>query len=160
MRAIARRELLLKVVEDLKECGDDEISAHRKAKSIVDRIPDTSIVVEFHNHVMRLKGPEMAAYAERIGTEVCESNYYRHEAELSDLERRRAGDSYRKIFSIQNGFGKFQFLSIDFVHGMFEALDEHGDHQGELHFDGSFNSGAMIDHSFKCMGEWHRMTGR
>ena len=160
VRAIARRELLLKTIEDLKNGGDDEISAHRKAKSFVDRVPDTAIVVEFHNRVMRSKGGEMVAYAERIGTEICEANYYRHELELSELERQRADNSFRKVFSIQNSCGKSQFLSIDFVHGMFEALDEHGVHQGELHFDGSFNSGAEIDHSFKCMAEWHRITGR
>lgn len=160
VRAIARRELFLKKVEDFKNGGDDENTAYCKARSIVDKIPDTTIVVEFHSQVMRQKGPEMPAYAERIGTEVCEANYYRFESELTDLERRRAGNSLRKIFSIQNGLGNLQFLSIDFAHGMFEGLDEHGDHHGEFHFDGSFNSVAEEDHSFKCMDEWHRMTGR
>jgi len=80
-------------------------------------------------------------------------------AELSNLERQYA-KSLREIYSIMNKDSKLQFISIDFAHGMFEFHDENGEHQGEYRFDGSYNSPKQPDHSFKCMKQWHKQTGK
>lgn len=148
---ILKRELLSKFIED---SGDEEV-AKRKLAGIADK----NIVHEFHGQVMARKGDALEGYASEIGGEICRCNYYTYEAELSDLERQYA-KSLRSIYSIVNKYGKLQFISIDFGHGMFEFHDEKGEHQGEFRFDGSYNSPKETTHDFKCMAQWRRKTGR
>lgn len=108
------------------------------------------IVTEFHDKIMRHKGTELKAYAEDIGNKICLRNCYVYEEELSKAEKEQSG-SYRKIYSILNKDKKKQYISIDFAHGMFEFLDDHGSHKGEFRFDGSHNSDPEIDHSLKTL---------
>ena len=124
-----------------------------------DLIGDSDVVTEFYDKIMKHKGCNIAAYASTIGREVCLSNYYIAEKELSRMEH-HAANSLREIYSIVNRHRRRQFISIDFLHGMFEFHDEHGTHLGEFHFDGSFNSKAEVDHSLRCLEQWHRQTGR
>lgn len=120
---------------------------------IVDSITDVDVPLAFHDKVVRTQGDRIHAYANSIGTAICSANYYKEEPELSSMEQ-RACESFRKIFSIINQYGKQQFISIDFAHGMFEFLDENGTHQGEYHFDGTFNSPADSSHSLRCISQW------
>lgn len=128
-------------------------------KERADMIGDSDVVTEFYDKVMKHKGDNIEAYASTIGGEVCLSNYYIAEPELSKMEH-QAVNSLREIYSIINRHGRRQFISIDFLHGMFEFHDERGTHLGEFHFDGSFNSGAEVDHSLRCLEQWHRQTGK
>lgn len=121
-----------------------------------DIIPLNRVVTEFHDKIMRHKGSEIEAYAGRIGEEICLCNYYVFESELSALEQQVADGSFRKVFSIINRYGKRQFISIDFRHGMFEFHDEHGTHLGEFRFDGSPNTDADESHSLRCVQQWLR----
>lgn len=148
---ILKRELLLKFIE----AGSEVEVAKRKLASIAEE----NIVHEFHRQVMAHKGDALEAYASKIGGEICRCNYYTLEKELSSLEHQKA-DSLREIYSIVNRNDKRQFISIDFGHGMFEFHNEKGEHLGEFRFDGSYNSPIEIDHSFKCMEQWHKQTGR
>lgn len=111
---------------------------------------DTDFVTQFHDKVMKHKGRDLVAYAEEIGAEICKSNYYVYESDLSKNEQ-KVSRSLRKIFSIKNKEKKKQYISIDFAHGMFEFFDEHGQHKGEFRFDGSFNSESEDDHSLKTL---------
>lgn len=128
-------------------------------KEEAERIDDCDVVSVFYERVMRRKGGKIEAYASSIGGEICQCNYYRHESELSTLERQYA-KSLRDIYSIINQEGKIQFISIDFLHGMFEFHNDKGDHLGEFRFDGSPNSVAETGHSLKCLEQWHKQTGR
>lgn len=121
----------------------------------VDLISDDNVVTEFYNIVMRHQGDNIEAFASKIGAEVCVCNYYVSEPELSTMEQKYAR-SLREIYSIINRNGQRQFISIDFKHGMFEFHNEKGEHLGEYRFDGSFNAEAEIDHSLKCLDQWHR----
>lgn len=143
---IFRRELLKKFREN---------HTNEEAKQMLNQIAANELVNEFHDKVMRHKGDEMEAYASEIGSEICVRNYYRSETDLSLLEQRTVG-SHRKIFSILNSDNNQQFISIDFLHGMFEFHNEHGDHLGEYRFDGSYNSGGISDHSLQCLEQWRR----
>lgn len=117
---------------------------------------EEEVAVVFHDKVMRHKGTEIKAYAELIGTEICLSNYYKEEKELSDMENKAAG-SPRKIFCIVNHEGKTQFISIDFAHGMFEFCDATGFHKGEYKFDGTYNADPEPKtHSLRCLGQWRQ----
>lgn len=112
--------------------------------------PNHDFVNLFHEKVMKHKGTELIAYAEKIGKEICMSNYYIYEHDLSISEQRKSS-SIRRIFSIINKEKKKQYISIDFAHGMFEFLNENGKHQGEYRFDGSYNAEPENDHSFKTL---------
>jgi len=114
------------------------------------------IVSVFHKEVMGHKGLQKKAYATEIGTEICLSNYYTEEKELSRMESNAAGTD-RIIFRMVLPNGKDQFLSIDFAHGMFELMDWTGYHKGEYRFDGSLNADAEPeDHSLKCLQQWRK----
>lgn len=126
----------------------EEIIREELLKHKID--PKEDIIHQFHDKVMKHKGKELIAYATLIGTQICKSNFYVYEEELSKKEQ-KACSSLRKIFSIVNSKKKKQYISIDFAHGMFEFLDEHGNHQGEYRFDGSFNSHPEKDHSFRTL---------
>lgn len=136
---ILRRELELSI-------GKDSTKA----------IEDNDVGTVFYDQVMRHKGDEIHAYAGRIGSEVCLSNYYIEETELSTMEQQSAGGSFRKIYSIINRKGVKQFVSIDFKHGMFELHDELGIHLGEYRFDGTMNAEGDLSHSLKCLTQWRR----
>lgn len=127
-------------------------------KEEAERIKDTDVVSEFYERVMKHKGDEIEAYASQIGGEICQCNYYKLEPELSTLEQKYA-KSFREIYSIINKDGRIQFISIDFLHGMFEFHNEKGEHLGEYRFDGSYNTGIEVSHNFKCMDLWHKQTG-
>lgn len=124
---------------------------------IADTVADSDLVSVFYERVMRHKGCETEAYASKIGGEVCLCNYYVYEPELSKMEQDTAR-STRRIYSIVNCQKKTQFISIDFVHGMFEFHNEHGDHLGEYRFDGSFNSCAVADHSLHNVKLWRKRS--
>lgn len=130
----------------------DELKRNLDSKT-VNNIADTDVPLAFHDKVMRKQGDRIHAYANSVGTAICIANYYKEEPELSSMEQ-RANGSLRKIFSIINLHGKQQFISIDFVHGMFEFLDENGIHLGEYHFDGTSNSPSDLNHSFRCINQW------
>lgn len=148
---ILKRELQAKFMEDGIKLEE--------AKQAVDAIAQANIANEFHDKVMKHKGETLAGYASQIGGEICRCNYYTYEAELSDMERQYA-KSMREIYSIVNKDGRQLFISIDFGHGMFEFLDENGDHKGEYRFDGSPNSGVEADHGLKCLAHWRKKMGR
>ena len=112
--------------------------------------PNNDFTNQFHEKVMKHKGTELVAYAEEIGTKICIENYYIYEQELSKKEQSASG-KHRRIFSIINKDKKKQYISIDFAHGMFEFLDEHGQHKGEFRFDGSYNSVPESNHSLKTL---------
>lgn len=143
---------------DIFPCYDKIINIlKRELQKLGKNIPTNNeeIVSAFHGQIMNHKGPDIHAYADEIGTEICKCNYYKEESVLSTLESRRNGGTLRKIFSTINKHGKQQFISIDFKHGMFEFLDHTGAHQGEYLFDGSEHKGPSAeDHSFRCMDEW------
>ena len=139
---ILRRELIAKLGKEEAGC-----------------IKDADVVSVFYQRVMKHKGYETEAYASRIGGEICQCNYYKPEPELSALEQKYA-KSLREIYSIINQSGKVQFISIDFLHGMFEFHNENGEHLGEKRFDGSYNADSEFNHNFKCMDLWHKQTGR
>lgn len=138
---ILRREVVL-------ELGD-EVSRS---------IKDEDLVNVFHEEIMKHKGADIHAYANKIGGEICYCNYYVYEAGLSDMERQYA-KSMRAVYSIVNREGFQQYISIDFGHGMFEFHNENGDHLGEFRFDGSSNSGIEKDHALKCLEQWKRQKG-
>ena len=128
-----------------------ELSLHGKDIPLSEK----DIATAFHDKVMRHKGPEIKAYADAIGTEICQSNYYYKENDLSKMES-YAHNSPRKIFSIINQNGNYQFISIDFAHGMFEFCNSTGSHQGEYRFDGTPNSTAEPEnHSLTCLDTWY-----
>lgn len=102
----------------------------------------------FHN-IMKQKGPQIHAYADKIATDLLTENFYIHDEELSKQEQKKAG-SLRKIFSILKN-GKMQYVSIDFKHGMLEVVDYNNNHEGEYRFDGSYNTGSNPDHAFKTI---------
>lgn len=148
---ILRREMREKLVEDGSKPED--------AKQVVNAIADANVVHEFHDKVMKHKGGNLEGYASKIGGEICRSNYYRFEQELSNMEQQNAG-SLRQIYSIVNKNGRNQFISIDFGHGMFEFHNEKGEHLGEYRFDGSLNSCAEVNHGLMCLVQWRKRTGK
>ena len=87
------------------------------------------------------KGADKIACITRIGSEICRVNYYIEEKDLSSREHQRTG-SLRKIFSIIRN-GHKQYISLDFEKGVFEFFNEHGIHQGEYYFNGSFIEGSI-----------------
>lgn len=117
---------------------------------------DTEIVNAFHGEYLRhLDAAERKAVSERIGTHICELNHYQFEEEGSRIESQH--NSGRKIFSIKKN-GHKQYLSVDFVHGMFEFIDEYNVHQGEKRFDGSYNSDPTPEtHGFQEFEKWKNL---
>ena len=81
------------------------------------------------------KGGEAESYYREIGSKIAEGNFYKFEQELSSNEQKLM-DSLRHIFSVLNGSGEKQYLSIDFEKGMFELHNHNGIHQGAYNFDG------------------------
>lgn len=150
IRDILRREILLKFCES---CSRDE------ALLKLNEIKDDEVANVFHEQVMKHQGDRIEGYAFGIGEEICLSNYYSYEPELSDMERQFA-KSMRAVYSLINKNGVIQFVSIDFKHGMFEFHDENGTHIGEFRFDGTYNSTPEKDHSLKCIDEWRRKLGK
>lgn len=113
---------------------------------------DKEVATLFHERVMKHKGTELKAYATEIGDKICTAGYYQYEHQLSVDESLQCG-SPRRIYSIENKNNKMQYISIDFAHGMFELLDEHGSHLGEYRFDGSFNATAEVSHSLRTLSK-------
>lgn len=115
------------------------------------------VVVDFYRLIMNRKKQdgEKISYAKEIGSIICKANYYHHESELEELEREQGNGNAEMIFSIKK-YGKYQFLSIDKRHGMFELCDDKGNHMGEIRFDGSLNGSNTIEvnHRLQCVNEW------
>lgn len=156
---LPRLDLILDILKrELQTMFVEKGFTHKEAKQKVNAIADDNIVHEFHDQVMKHKGDTLEGYASQIGGEICRSNYYTFEKELSSLEQQKAG-SLREIYSIVNKNGQEQFISIDFAHGMFEFLDVNGHHVGEFRFDGSLNSPAEVDHGLKCLEHWRKRWG-
>lgn len=151
--SILKRELSIKIRELENERNSS--SEYKKINEILSGNNNIEIVNAFHKYVMRHKGNELVSYAHRIGEEICISNYYTYEKRLSGLESQSA-KSMREIYSIENKERQKQYISIDFKHGMFEFHNANGEHLGEYRFDGSFNSKAESDHSFKCINQLHK----
>lgn len=129
---------------------------HKYEKSDYLQHPDycdkgNTIALVFHYEVMANKGDFLIDYTQEIGAKICLGNYYCYEQLLSVAETRRK-HSLRRIYSIYNTvLNRKQYISLDMKHGMFEFHNEKGEHLGEFHFDGSYNSGAEIDHSLTCI---------
>lgn len=126
-----------------------EIIKHGKESELVEKY-ENKIGLAFHQEIMKHKGSQIEAYTLEIGTAIVESNYYRHETELSRAEQLKA-HSPRNIFSLISSNGSIQYISLDHAHGMFEFHNSLGDHLGEFKFDGSYNSKAEVDHSLRTL---------
>lgn len=127
----------------------EEIIAHGKEHELIVKHKN-NVGLAFHEEVMRPKGPEIQAYTIEIGKKIAEANYYKYEEDLSKNEHSKSG-SVRNIYSVISKEGTLQYISLDHAHGMFEFHNNKGKHQGEFKFDGSFNSKAEDDHSFKTI---------
>lgn len=145
-----------KIIEILsREIGDVGIDVPEKEKDIVN---------VFHEEVMRKKpnGKELEGYIIKIGDEICRTNYYHFEPELSTMEHQEA-KSLRHVWSIVKN-GKYQFISFDFETGHFEFEDNNGEHLGEKRFDGSPNGDDTVDrsgkHDLKCLDKWRKKFHR
>lgn len=127
---------------------------HKKNIKIIPNSND--ITNAFYDLIVKGMSPtERISYSEIVGSMICRANYYRRERELEKLEEHKGNKKAKVVFSIIRK-GKYQFLSIDTQHCMFELCDEKGDHMGELRFDGSPNGGNTIDpsHSLLCVDKW------
>lgn len=124
----------------------NEIKKHNKEDKLEKHKKDVAIT--FHEEVMKYKGRDLIAYTMKIGKMICEANYYIYEGELSKREQ-ALSKSLRHIYSVIGNNGKKQYISLDFRHGMFEFHNSKGEHLGEFHFDGSYNSKSESDHSLK-----------
>ncbi len=116
----------------------------------------SSIANTFYDEIMKKldKSGVIIAYSQRIGSEICLANYYKREPELESLEHKEGNKKVSMIFSIIKD-NKYQFLSIDTQHGMFELCDDKGDHKGEYRFDGSINTKTPEpDHGLQCVAKW------
>lgn len=119
---------------------------------------DKDIANLFHHEVMKpLDVRERISKSRIIGATICEANYYHREEELERLEVDCGNIHAERIYAIKKD-GKYQFLSIDIQHGMFELCDDKGDHLGEFRFDGTPNGNNTIevDHGLRCINEWKR----
>ncbi len=111
---------------------------------------ERAVAEVFHKSVMARHGGALEGYVKEIGEKICKANFYRFEKELSSSEQRRRG-SLRKIYSLVGKDGEKQYISLDFLHGMFEFHDSKGEHLGEFRFTGMMNSGPSPDHNIKLL---------
>lgn len=113
------------------------------------------VINSFHDTMKHLNNHDRIDSAKRIGVNICQTNYYKREKELERLEQSKGNKKAKIIFSLLKE-GKYQFLSIDTQHCMFELCDDKGDHIGELRFDGSPNGNETreVHHGLKCVREW------
>lgn len=117
---------------------------------------DEDIANLFHHEVMKLLDERARISKSRIiGDAICKANYYHREEELERLEVGYGNIHADRIYAIKKN-GKYQFLSIDIQHGMFELCNDKGDHLGEFRFDGTPNGNNTIevDHGLRCINEW------
>lgn len=157
----------------------------------VDNLDSTIVVNEFYELIMGHKGKsgDIIAFALELAEEICEANYYHYENALVKLEndyRKERNNHHRiqkiinerqknipnkkkeyKIYEISAIYsiiknGKYQFLSVDTQHGMFELCDEKGNHLGEYRFDGSPNGNGTeeADHGLYCIEDWLRKNNK
>lgn len=127
----------------------------KKTNKKVPSNPD-EIVNAFHEQIMKHLGErERISEAKRIGSAICEANYYHREMELEKLEADHGNKHAELIYSIKIG-KKYQFLSIDKQHGMLELCNDKGVHQMEIRFDGTKNKDGDTNHSLLCVTEWKR----
>lgn len=123
----------------------------------IDELNAKEIVSKFYDLIMNHKdeSSEKISYSKKIGSKICESNYYHNEPELVDLNK--DNQQIVKIYSIKKD-DKYQFLSIDKKHGRFELCDSKGDHLSELMFDGTpVDNSQKADHSIHHINEWKRI---
>lgn len=112
-----------------------------------ENIARKELVFQFEKKVLSHKARNgmREAYIRQIGEEICLANFYKFEPEISTFNQQQK-KSLRAIYSIRNKEGKKQYISLDFEKGMFEYHNEHGDHLGEYHFEGTSNKKAEPDH--------------
>ncbi len=123
----------------------------------IDRLNAEEVLSKFYSLIMNHKNEssEKISYAEEIGSQICELNYYRHEKELEELNK--ANQQIVKIYSIKKD-NKYQFLSIDKKHGRFEWCDEKGNHICEVMFDGEpVENSQDANHSISHVDDWKRI---
>lgn len=123
-------------------------------------LTDKEVVDSYHDQIMKhLDERERISVSNKIGTILCEANYYHREEKLEALEADHGNKRAERIFSIMIGT-KYQFLCIDKKHGMLELCDDKGDHLMEIRFDGSKNKDKESDHSLLCVAEWKRIYNK
>ncbi|MBF4493186.1 hypothetical protein IR010_11590 [Flavobacterium sp. MR2016-29] len=142
-------DLFLPNKKESDELLRQEIIKHGKESALIDKY-ENNIGQAFHDEVMRHKGSQIGAYTIEIGGKIAKINFYKYEVELSKKEQSEC-HSLRNIFSIISKDGSLQYISLDHAHGMFEFHNHTGAHQGEYKFNGSFNSEAEDDHSFRTL---------
>ena len=126
---------------------------HKKVSHVCNNITN-----DFYDLIVRGMSPnDRISYSEEVGSLICRANYYRRERELEKLEEHYGNEKARVIFSIVKN-GKYQFLSIDTQHCMFELCDDKGEHVAELRIDGTLNGSDTkeIDHSLIRVNDWKR----
>lgn len=158
----------LKNLKESVERGSNELGLTHKDRMYmmsidIDDMDSKTIVDDFYRLIMKHKAQdgERISYAKEIGTKICKLNYYHHELMLEKMEREKGNYKAEVIFSIRKK-DKYQFISVDIQHGMFEVCDDMGNHKGEFRFDGSPNGENTIepDHGLHCVEEWKRIQNR
>ena len=132
----------------------------RQTKKV--RAVSNNLTNDFYEIIVKTKSSnERISYSEKVGSAICEANFYRRERELEKLEERYGNKKAKVIFSIVKN-GKYQFLSIDTQHCMFELCDNKGDHVAELRFDGTLNgtNTMEVDHSLMSVDKWKQICHR
>lgn len=154
------RQELLKLQDCLDPNGSNNLNLpHLKFQKLKstnrEKADDNTIVSEHNDIVIRYKGKDLKAYSTYLGELICNENYYHREIELEKLEQNHGNKKASIIFSIKKG-NKYQFISIDTVHGKFELCDDSGAHKGEIRFDASSNGAATVEdnHGLRCIAEW------
>ena len=141
-------------IESINRILCAELEKQHKKISVV----SNNVTNDFYELVVKAMSPnDRISYSELIGSQICRVNYYRRERELEKLEEHDGNEKAKVIFSIVKE-GKYQFLSIDTQHCMFELCDDRGDHVAELRFDGTVNgtNTKEINHSLRCVANWKR----
>jgi hypothetical protein len=128
------------------ELLDSEIKKYIKEEEIekIRTKHNNDIGLIFYEEVMKKKSAEdRIAYAEELGGQIANLNYYQFDEKLTHNEEEYS-HAKRRVYGIVKNVRK-QYLSIDFEKGMFEVLNETGDHLGEFRFCGTKNKNADKD---------------
>lgn len=134
----------------------DILRTELQKKQVRLNIHSKNVTNYFYDFIVKVMSPnERISYSKELGSAICRANYYKRESELERLEQKHGNNKAKVIFSILKD-GKYQFISIDTQHCMFELCDEKGDHIAELRFDGSFNgtNTREVNHGLCCVNEW------
>jgi hypothetical protein len=99
---------------------------------------------QFYKEVYQLSPGDKVARLQEIGEEVAKRNYYKYNATITG-KNQKIFNSYRSIWEIGTGNSK-TYISIDFLHGMFEIHDNKGRHLGEYNYGGLKRSSTEQKH--------------